>query len=150
MSEECEKEDNQEIKEQKFKNYSNNSNEITLYYQLEEYFYEHKEWRDVSLNAYAEQFSSMIKKNFSGYETFNKSDTLYQIKKKVSEKTGFPIETIIKFGIYNGTMYNPNGTLWINILDYNVDVNTTIMNSHYNSSKVEDLSLYRSFKIKNF
>lgn len=99
MSEECEEEDNQEIKKQKFKNYSEDSNEITIKYELLKYFYEHKEWRNASLNTYAEQFSSMIKKNFKGYETFNKSDTLYQIKKKVSEKTGFPIETIIKFGI---------------------------------------------------
>ncbi len=82
MSEKCEEEDNQEIKEQKFKNYSEDSNEITLYYKLEKYFYEHKEWRDVNLYAYAEQFSSMIKKKFSGYENFNKSDTLYQIMKK--------------------------------------------------------------------
>lgn len=142
MSEESEEEDNQEIKEQKFKNYSEDSNEITLYYKLEKYFYEHKEWRDVNLYAYAEQFSSMIKKKFSGYETFNKSDTLYQIKKKVSEKTGFPIETIIKFGIYKGKKYDPNGTLWTNILGYNVDDYTTIMNSHYNSINVDDRIIY--------
>ena len=142
MSEECEEEDNQEIKEQKFKNYSKDSNEITLYYELEKYFSEYKQWRDARLYTYAEQFSSIIKKNFCGYETFNKSDTLYQIKKKVSEKTGFPIETIIRFGFYDGDEYDPNGKLWNIISDYNVDDNTTIMNSRYNSSKVDDRKVY--------
>lgn len=143
MSEECEEEDNQEIKEQKFKNYSKDSNEITLYYKLEKYFSEYKQWRNISLNAYADQFSSMIKKKyFSGYETFNKSDTLYQIKKKVSEKTGFPIETIIKFGFYDGDEYDPNGKLWSIISDYNDDDNTAIINSRYNSSKVNDRKVY--------
>lgn len=93
MSEECEEEDNQEIKEQKFKNYSKDSNEITLYYKLEKYFSEYKQWRNISLNAYAEQFSSMIKKKyFSGYETFNKSDTLYLIKKKLVKKQDFQLK----------------------------------------------------------
>lgn len=142
MSEEREEEDNQEIKIQKFKNYSKDSNEITLYYELQKYFSEYKQWRNINLNVYAEHFSSMIKQKFFGYETFNKSDTLYQIKKKVSEKTGFPIETIVKFGIYNGKEYGPDDKLWTIIDEYNVNDNTAIMNSHYNSSKVEDRYVY--------
>ena len=137
-----EEKDNQEIKK-KFQNYSKDSNDITLYYKLTKYFSENKQWRDISLFTYAEQFSSRIKKkNFHGYETFNKSDTLYQIKKKVSEKTGFPIETIIKFGIYAGKQYDPDGKLWNEVSDYNVNDNITIMNSHYNSSNVDNRYVY--------
>ena len=91
-------EDNQENEEKKFKNYSEDSNEITLYYSLVKHNSENYKWTNINLYAYKQQFGSQIKKNFDGYETFNKSDTLYEIKKKVSEKTGFPIETIIKFG----------------------------------------------------
>ena len=134
--------DNQENEEKKFRNYSEDSNEITLYYTLVKHNSKNKKWTNISLYAYEQQFGSQIKKNFDGYETFNKSDTLYEIKKKVSQKTGFPIETIIKFGTYSGKEYGPNEKLYIIVSNYDVDDKTMIMNSHYNKSTVEDRHVY--------
>lgn len=93
MSEECEEEDNQEIKEQKFKNYSKDSNEITLYYKLEKYFSEYKQWRNISLNAYADQFSSMIKKNILVDMKLSINQILYtKSKKKLVKKQDFQLK----------------------------------------------------------
>ena len=134
--------DNQENEKKKFRNYSEDSNEITLYYRLVKHNSEIKEWTNISLYAYKQQFGSQIKKNFDGYETFNKSDTLYEIKKKVSEKTGFPIETIIKFGTYSGKKYGPDEKLYNMVTNYDVDDKTMIMNSHYNNTNVENRYVY--------
>ena len=128
---------------EKFKQYSKDSNDITLYYILERYFQDHKNWRNLNLNVYGEKFSSNINKNyFEGYETFNKSDSLHEIQKRISEKTGFPIETFVGFGNYYGQEYGPDNKKWTIFTDYIVDANTQIENSLYNSSKVENRYVY--------
>ena len=127
-----------------FQKYDSNSNEITLYYNLAHYFPEYQKWRNLNLSYYGHNFSSIVKKNyFSGYETFKKSDTLIEMKKRISKLSGFPIETFVKFGTKGGTEYNPNdGTVWNNINDYNVDESISISNSNYNSPIVENRYVY--------
>ena len=88
---------------EEFKNYSSSSETITIYYKLDKHFSNYQEGRDISLNTQADEFISIIDKDyFSGYETFKKSDTLNEVKKRISEKSGFPIETMIGFGKYGG------------------------------------------------
>jgi len=92
MSEEDEEEDNLEIKEQKFKNYSEDSNEITIKYELVKYFPKYKQWRNVSLNAYAEQFSSMIKKNSVDMKLSINQILYTKSKKKLVKKQDFQLK----------------------------------------------------------
>ena len=129
--------------EEKFKLYDGNSNEITIYYNLEKYIENCERWTKINLDAYANEFSSIINKdNFHGYETFNKSDTLKEIKKRVSEKTGFPIETIIKFGKYGGQEYDDKQKKWTIVEYYTTDENILIGESIYNSIKIDDRKVY--------
>ena len=134
---------NGENLEEQFKQYDKNSSKIVLYFKLERYFSDYHEWRNISLDAYSELFSSIINKEyFCGYEIFNKSDSLYEIKKKISKKSGFPIETFVGFGYYSGEKYDPNKKLWTIIENYDVNDGTEIFNSHYNSIKVTDRYVY--------
>ena len=98
----------------KFKNYSSSSNEITLFYQLEKYIPDNNNrFTKINLDAYQEEFSSNVNKDkFEGYITISKYSYLFEIKTKVSEKTGFPINTMIKFGIWGGEEYDRNGEKW--------------------------------------
>lgn len=128
--------------EEKFKQYSEESNEITLYYQLAKDNIKKEKHLNLNLYAYEENFGSNINKIFDGYETFNKSDTLYEIKKKISEKTGFPTETITRFATYCGKKYDNDNKL-INIISpYEVEDSTIISNSKYNNSLVEKRYVY--------
>ena len=134
---------NGENLEEQFKQYDKNSSKIVLYFKLERYFSDYHEWRNISLDAYSELFSSIINKEyFCGYEIFNKSDSLYEIKKKISKKSGFPIETFVGFGYFFGEKYDPNKKLWTIIENYDVNDGTEIFNSHYNSIKVTDRYVY--------
>ena len=134
---------NGENLEEQFKQYDKNSSKIVLYFKLERYFSDYQEWRNISLDAYSKLFSSIINKEyFCGYEIFNKSDSLYEIKKKISKKSGFPIETFVGFGYYSGEKYDPNKKLWTIIENYDENDGTEIFNSHYNSIKVTDRYVY--------
>lgn len=56
---------------EEFKKYSPSSETITIHYELLKEFSCYKEGTDITLETYADEFSSMIdKNNFSGYETF--------------------------------------------------------------------------------
>ena len=82
-----------------FKNYSYSSNQITLYYKLEKYIPNVGQFQKINLDAYKNEFSSHIhKKNFDGYITISKFSTLHDFKNLVSERTGFPIDTMVGFG----------------------------------------------------
>ena len=130
--------------EDKFKQYSPSSNEITLYYKLEKYLPLADQFTKINLDAYEKEFSSNVqKKNFNGYITVSKYSNLKTIKSKVSEKTGFPLDTMIKFGIWGGEEYDQKMKKWTNVQDYYVDENSLIANSHYNSSTVTDRYIYK-------
>lgn len=78
-----------------------------------------------------------------GYETFKKTDTLIEIKKRISKLSGFPIETFVQFGNKGGTKYNPNdGSEWDIINPYNVNESMSISNSQYNSPIIENRYVY--------
>ena len=129
--------------EDKFKQYSPSSNEITLYYQLEKYLPSAAQFTKINLDAYEKEFSSNVqKKNFDGYITVPKRSNLKTIKSKVSEKTGFPLDTMIKFGIWGGEEYDQKMKKWTMVQYYYVDENSLIANSHYNSSTVTDRYVY--------
>ena len=130
--------------EDKFKNYSSSSNEITLFYKLEKYIPDNNNrFTKINLDAYQEEFSSNVNKDkFEGYITISKYSYLFEIKTKVSEKTGFPINTMIKFGIWGGEEYDRNGKKWTMVSDYNVDEYIKINDSHYNSSTITNRYVY--------
>ena len=132
--------------EDKFKYYDENSEEITLYYSLnKDQKGQVEEWTDWGLSVYANEFSSIInKKYFEGYETFNKSDTLRDIKLRISKLTGFPIETIVNLGKYTGQEYGPDGRLWTFFNKYYYEENEYIQirNSIYNSSNVDNRKVF--------
>ena len=67
---------------------------------------------------------------------------MHEIQKRISEKTGLPIETFVGFGKYYGKEYGPENEKWTIFTNYIVDANTQIENSLYNSNKVEDRYVY--------
>ena len=73
---------------------------------------------------------------------FNKSDTLNEVKKRISERTGFPIETMIGFGTYGGQHYGKDGRLWTTVKTYNCDDNLTIKQTVYDSSTITKRYVY--------
>ena len=128
---------------EEFQKFTPSSVTITIYYQLQKHFNDYQEERETTLEEYAEEFSTMIHKEyFSGYETFDKSNQLYEIKKRISQKTGFPIETMTKFGIYGGQFYGKDGRLRTIVNNYNCSQYITIGNSLYNSQKITDRYVY--------
>ena len=136
--------------ENKFKKYSSSSNKITLRYQLLKYFPKSDEFTNIGLDAYEEEFCSNINKdNFEGYITISKDSYLYDIKSKVSKKTGFPIDTMTCFGIWGGEKYDKFGKRWTTINEYNVDDETTIYDSHYDSSIITNRYVYIFIDISN-
>ena len=128
---------------EKFKLYDGNSNEITVCYHLIKYIENCRKWTKINLDAYDNEFSSIInKENFVGYEKFNKSDSLKEIKKRVSEKTVFPTETIIQFGKYDGKEYDEKQKIWTIVCEYTADETLLIKDSIYNSIKIDDRRIY--------
>ena len=124
--------------EKKFKNYDPYSDEITIYYELENSY--RKENETIELSHYEKEFSSIIK-SYNGYETFKKTDTLNDIKKRVSEKSGFPIEVMGEFGYMGGQQYIKEKS-WNIIEHYEKPETTQIKDTIYNSEYTQKRQIY--------
>ena len=136
--------------ENQFKKYLSSIDKITLHYELIKYFPKSERFTEISLDAYEKEFSSNINKdNFKGYITISKNSCLHDIKSKVSQKTGFPIDTMKYFGIWGGVEYDEFGEEWTIIKEYNVKGYTRIYDSHYNSPIVTNRYVYIFIDISN-
>ena len=123
-----------------FKQYSSSSNEITLYYQLMKYF---PQFKDGGLYTYKNEFGSNVnKENFRGLITISKWSTLRNLKIEISKKTGFPLNTMVSFGYWEGEYYDESGVKWANVIDYNINENIAIFYSNYNSSIITNRYIY--------
>ena len=134
---------NYNYEENKFKNYSASSDEITLRYELAKYILTTEHFTKMNLDAYEKEFSSNVNKDkFEGYVTINKNSTLLNLKSKISEKTGFPVDTMIKFGIWGGEEYDNEMTKWTMVQDYWENEYLPIANSRYNSPTITNRYVY--------
>ena len=126
-----------------FKKYSPSSSEINIYYKLEKFIPNAKQFEKINLNAYEHEFGSNVNKNnFDGYITILKSLTFKEFKKIISEKTGFPVETMVGFGIWDGEECDENGKVWINVKRIDIDENNSISSSVYNSPIITKRYIY--------
>ena len=117
-----------------FKKYNPSSSEINLYYKLEKYIPNAKQFEKINLNAYEHEFGSNVNKDkFDGYITVLKSLTFKEFKKLISEKTKFPVDTMVGFGIWDGEVSDDNGKVWINVKRIDINDDNLISNSVYNS-----------------
>ena len=129
--------------ENNFKNYSIFSNEITLRYELNKYSPLPCFSKKIYLDAYKNEFSSNVNKDqFVGYITISKNSNLYNLKSKISEKTRFPVDTMIKFGIWGGEEYDFFMKKKTIVQDYYVNEYLLIANSHYNSPTITNRYVY--------
>ena len=127
----------------KFLEYSTSSNEITLQYKLDKHIPDAKGFTRINLDAYEQEFSSNINKDkFFGYITISKNATFKNLKSLISELTGFPDNTMVRFGYWGGRETDENGKIWTIVSDYFINDNTLIMNSRYNDSKIENRYIY--------
>ena len=111
-----------------FKQYSSSSKEITLYYQLLKHSNQILE--NCSLFSHEKEFGSNVnKQEFTGLITISKYSTLHDLKIEIGKKTGFPINTMVMFGCWNGEFYE-KGEIRERIKYYFVDENTLILHSH--------------------
>ena len=121
-----------------FWKYDENSDEITLWYQLENV---HKRKGETcNLFHYEEEFSSIVKKDdeFSGEVTFKKSDSLLTVKERISEITGFPKEVMVRFATSGKNNIDENGISWHYLDNYDVNDSVQIKDSKYNQEYTED------------
>lgn len=126
-----------------FKKYSPSSNEITLKYSLDKYIPNAKNFEKINLDAYEHEFGSNVNKdNFAGYITILKNSTFRKLKKLIRKKTGFPLETMIGFGKWGGEECDENGKVWTMVDRINIDENSLISNSIYNSSIMTNRYIY--------
>ena len=126
-----------------FKKYSSSSNEINLHYNLDKYIPNAKHYEKINLDAYEHEFGSNINKdNFNGYITISKNSTFIEFKKLISEKTGFPVETMVGFGVWDGEECDESGKIWTNVNRIDIDENTLISNSRYNSPVITERYIY--------
>ena len=121
--------------------YDENSDDITLWYELENVH--RREGETCRLSHYKEEFSSIVKKEeFSGKVTFKKTDSFLTVKERISEITGFPKEVMINFGTKGKSNIDENGTSWLTVDYYTVNDSEQIKNSKYNQKSTDDRSLY--------
>ena len=118
--------------ENSFSSYDPDSKYINLEYHLAD----NNRHQKTVLTNYKKEFGKIIKTdNFIKVEEFKKTQKLIDIKKKVSELTGFPIEIMIDFG-YIGEMEEDHPIIYrYNKLDEKgIDVTDTILieDSRYN------------------
>ena len=123
-----------------FKQYSFFSDEITLYYQLLKH--SNQILKNCNLFSHEKEFGSNVnKQEFNGLITISKYSTLHNLKIEIGKKSGFPINTMVMFGCWDGEYYK-NGEIWERIKRYFVDENTLILDSHYNNSIITNRYLY--------
>ena len=123
-----------------FKQYSSSSNEITLYYQLMNYF---PQFKNGGLHAYKNEFGSNVnKENFRGLITISKWSTLRNLKIEISKKTGFPLNTMVSFGYWGGEYYDESGVKWEKVIYYIINENIFISNNYYNNSIITNRYIY--------
>ena len=104
-----------------FKQYSFFSDEITLYYQLLKHSNQILE--NCNLFSHEKEFGSNVnKQEFTGLITISKYSTFHNLKIEIGKKSGFPINTMVMFGCWNGEYYK-NGEKWEKINNYFVDEN---------------------------
>ena len=126
-----------------FQKYSPSSNELTLHYKLDKYIPNSKHFEPINLDAYGDELSSIVNKDkFSGYITVSKNISLKQFKKNISEITGFPIDTMVGFGIWGGNECDENGEEWTIVNPINIDENTLISNTCYNDKTIQKRYIY--------
>ena len=89
----------------------------------------------------------IIKNSFLDMKLLINLFFLYAIKKRISEKSGFPIETMIQIGTYGGQKYIKDVNLWIIIYNYNYEQNITIGQNVYNSPIIRNRYVYNFIDI---
>ena len=121
--------------------YDENSDDITLWYELVNVHY--RKGEGMQLSYYEEEFSSIVKKDeFSGEVTFKKTDSFLTVKEKINEITGFPKEVMVNFGTKGKENIDENGKSWQYIEYYTVNDSDQIKNSKYNQESTDDRSIY--------
>ena len=77
----------QEKEEELFYRYTPEKEDITLYIILVKYFTDNKKEKNISLNKYSDDYCSLYDiRHYRSYHTFKKTETLYDIQKRI----GFP------------------------------------------------------------
>ena len=119
----------------------NNSDEIILFYELENVHQRERE--TCELSNYKKEFSSIVNKDkFSGYIAVKKTDKFLTIKERISEITGFPKEVMVRFGTSGKNNIDENGKSWHYLDYYDVNDSVQIKDSKYNQEYTEDRRLY--------
>ena len=103
--------------EELFYNYTPDKENITLYIQLVQYFPDFKEGRSLNLSEYSDKYCSMFDKNkFNSYHSFKKKESFSDIRNRIKDYVGFPIEVMGNFGYYGGKKFDKESNKFYNII----------------------------------